>query len=238
MSISKMIEQIMGDRLKKLGFNYEKSENLWLFIRKKSGTTEGIQIDKGKWQKKAFRLTYYKDGKSIDSFQFLGGAITQQWHYCEDQESAQKIIEKFLEITEQYGLHWFEENEAKYIKSDQNILNQDFTNELKIFIEEYKLYYSDLNCLSKIEQILEQNPTLENISLANRFFGEYIIHQLGAEWDFRPNNEIYLNHIGGIKNFNKGTFRIIDNYISDPNMHSINKSYLTIKNTVENIKSS
>ncbi|KJD40952.1 hypothetical protein QD46_07130 [Paenibacillus polymyxa] len=236
MKISNIIKQTIGKKLKNLNFEYEHLNNTWIFTRIVNGFKETIQIDKSNWSENAIRIMFMTEAVWVYSFYFIDGTKMEKFHYYEDEQSLREIFINLGKIIDQYALKWFEENVPKGTLPPANFLDEEWLEKLQTFVEINNLNFKDENSLITIEILLSAEPTEDTLLLASYFLGELFIHTLDGEWDYDQNYGPYIKNVGGINNFNRKPYKIINNFTSNPQYESIVRSYQAIAGTVKSLQ--
>lgn len=112
MNITKCIEDILVDRFAQLGFNYEKSDTGWTFIRESGRVKEFIEIEKSNWYENAISCEYRKGTSTRNTITFLRDRI-EQVHVFSDESTLKEELKLIVDITEKYALKWFEQIKVK-----------------------------------------------------------------------------------------------------------------------------
>lgn len=145
MKISDKIEKILHEPLKKHGFDYEKSSNHWLFIRKMNGHLEYIEIDKSNKKKNVIRANLYNGFAETDAKFLFDGDRVGEWFYYQDESSLCELFKTLLQIIEKQGLKWFELNTPP----DKPIpdLSEEIKSKAIQFMNSYSLKTTDMKAL-------------------------------------------------------------------------------------------
>lgn len=135
MNISKCIEDILVDRFAQLGFNYEKLDTGWIFIRESDGVKEFIEIEKSNWYENALSCEYRKGTSTRNTIAFSRDRI-EQVHVFSDESKLKEELKLIVDITEKYALRWFEQIKVKKKNLPDNFLKEEWAPFSVIYQEE------------------------------------------------------------------------------------------------------
>ncbi|WP_411342703.1 hypothetical protein ACE3MZ_13640 [Paenibacillus sp. WLX1005] len=184
MNLTNFIKSKLLNKFSEWGFEYEKDGPLWLFIRETKGIKETIQIDKGKWEQKGLRLTYYKERQSVSSTMLTACSFTEEYYYYSDEESLCNLLDKFIRITENYALDWFESIKPISQFPQENYYQESWKSKTENFMNENRLIFSE-NSIKKLDEILGNNHNKDFFFYASRFIGDYIVSEFFSRMGIR-----------------------------------------------------
>ena len=111
MNRKKIIHEIMGKELEKLGFEYEKGNVLfWPYVRNKDGVIQEITVCEERFCKNHTKMYFSTNAygqKPRELMDFVPGVQQGSWKY-ETEEEFRRIMEQFKEWTFTYGLELLE----------------------------------------------------------------------------------------------------------------------------------
>ncbi|WP_160038862.1 hypothetical protein [Paenibacillus sp. USDA918EY] len=235
MRISKYIEEILVDKFKEFGFEYQKSPAQWLFVRSSNGYKEFIEIDKSDWIKNAIRCNLYvQSGASTNTIYLVNdkvdvwtprfsdlesiieefGEIADGWHRYSDITSLKEELHKILVIVEQFGMQWFEQNPPEKFPEDDNFLNPSWKPKLERFIQAHEIDLHDANSLFVLDRLIKQGVSSEEIPSISFCFGQIIINTFGGEWDYDIIDGPFIKNIAGVPNYIRSSYIMVKEVIS------------------------
>ncbi len=106
MERKKIVKEILGTELEKLGFVYEKGS----YIRRKNGIKQCIEVGEERYARKRAKMYFYTNAygqKPVELEDFVPGILQESWEYETDEEY-RAIIQQFKEWTLTYGLEQLE----------------------------------------------------------------------------------------------------------------------------------
>lgn len=106
MERKKIVKEILGTELEKLGFAYEKGS----YVRRKNGIKQCIEVGEERFAKKHAKMYFYANAygqKPVELEDFVPGILQESWKYETDEEY-RAIIQQFKEWTFTYGLEQLE----------------------------------------------------------------------------------------------------------------------------------
>lgn len=237
MNLTKAIKEIVATNLIGFGFSYEKTLGSWLFTRTINNNQDFISFEKSGWNKNAIRASFYNEAGSVYSSFFLNRRV-DEWHYYDNQESLKDTLKLIVDIIENYGLKWLEENRPvdHSISELKNLQKNELEEELQLFLRSNNLDLQNPMALKSLEELLKQNVTVELIRASGYFLGEVFVKNLGAEWIFDKDQVPYIKNIGGFQGFERNPYKIITRYVNNPENAIIYGHFEAIANTVSNMR--
>ncbi len=106
MERKKIVKEILGTELTKLGFVYEKGS----YVRRKNGIKQSIEVGEERYARKRAKMYFYANAygqKPVELEDFVPGILQESWEYETDEEY-RAIIQQFKEWTLTYGLEQLE----------------------------------------------------------------------------------------------------------------------------------
>ncbi|MCV4232481.1 hypothetical protein OHJ21_14955 [Virgibacillus sp. LDC1] len=235
MNITKCIEDILVDRFAQLGFNYEKSDTGWTFIREYGGVKEFIEIEKSNWYENAISCEYRKGTSTRNTIAFLRDRI-EQVHVFSDESTLKEELKLIVDITEKYALKWFEQIKVKKKNPPDNFLKEEWAPLLQSFIRKNSIEFDNIESISILDKMLIQEVSKEEIYSISYCFGEIIKQNFGAEWDYSPEDGPYIKNIAGSKKIALKPFVLVTKTVMNPDALSLEYFFTNIKSAVDGIK--
>ncbi|MFS0873067.1 hypothetical protein [Paenibacillus illinoisensis] len=235
LDITNILKKELAERLQKLSFEYQNSSiNPWIFVRSRDGfSKEIIEIDLSEWESYAIRCTFQTDLKSIAVPQLAEGTV-REWYVYKNEEELCSILKLFGEITEKFGLEWFEQNVANQPFTIPNYLENDWLKSTDDFIQTNQLELESSSSLVKLDELIARGLNQNEIYLVGYCFGEMIVKHFGAVWEFDKEQGPMIKNIGGLPKFNKTPHNLVGAVLSQNNL-TLQRYYNDIKFVVDQL---
>lgn len=234
MNITESLKCMVTPFLTKEGFAYKKNRATWRYTKIINQSECTIEFETSGWHKNAIRVNFLTLDHYVNSFYFLGEPH-KDWHFYHDSQSLEEILTLINRIIAEYVLNWFHELTARELeKPSFERMFEVVREELDGFLACKHLSLEDPDLILKLEELLRNNVTHNELMMISYLYGEKLRTIFGGEWIMEGSVPVVYN-LSGDKDFVFRPSGDVVNFIEEPTDRLLLDKFLAISSTLEDI---